>query len=457
MAPQLLIWLYALAGAILLSFMKLLCHFSLAESTHNLPAPVAAGTLRGPPQEPVESRTHLNPTELLRFLVLFCQWMLLVAGLSGVQWPETVGVPLQVLAYVWAPASPESASVECLLQIASNAGSRVPMGVAKVIFCLGMPLAMLALLLLLEVCIIAVKRWRHPRQTIYIVDRLISTTMVVVFFFLPSLVRTTFSLFTCVSIDQPVQAPYKATAVGSYWVYDTAQLCYSGYHRGLALGLGIPLLFVIVLGLPAAVAVLMLRNRHQLKDPAFSRHYGFLLNGYKASACYWEAVVMLETIILSAAVVFGPTLGPFYQSLIMTLCMATIMVLLVAVRPYVQRQANVVALQSAGCLLLTAFIAQSFLPYGDVNPGRVYGIIIGAVLLLVNAAFVGFVLWKLAAVIDWNGVKLRLVQYKREAAACIKCESTIPAVVYGQTPDGSTQPNRARRWPKESESGPARL
>jgi hypothetical protein len=61
-----------------------------------------------------------------------------------------------------------------------------------------------------------------------------SSAMVVCFFFMPLILRSTFGWFACIPIDAPVAAPYVAGAVGSFWLHDPDQLCYQGYHRAWA-------------------------------------------------------------------------------------------------------------------------------------------------------------------------------------------------------------------------------
>lgn len=379
---QVLIGLYIVAAVVMLCLMKLLCHLSLSDN-----------------QQALASGSELGAAEIIKFLVLYSQWLLLVGSMHGVPWPEMVAVPLQALGWVWALGSPDSISIGCLLQTAATA---VPLPVARLLFYLGMPVAMLVVLLLVEGCIIAAYHYLSVKTRFSVVDRLAATFMVVAFFFLPTFMRIVFSFFSCVPIDTPVDAPYEAAAVGAFWVHDVNQLCYSGYHRAWSLGLGLPLLLIFCLGLPGSAAVFMLRNRSRLSEPSFLQHYGFLYRMYKPSCCYWEAVLMLQTITLVAVSVFGLTLGSFNQTIVINSCLTVTGVLLTAAKPHRKRQANVIALQGVGCLMLASYVAQSLLPYGDIKPAAVYGVVMGVVLILVNIAFVAPLIWKLLNYIQWK-------------------------------------------------------
>eukprot|EP00879_Flechtneria_rotunda_P002277 GHRR01002468.1.p1 GENE.GHRR01002468.1~~GHRR01002468.1.p1 ORF type:complete len:306 (+),score=67.24 GHRR01002468.1:273-1190(+) len=230
--------------------------------------------------------------------------------------------------------------------------------------------------------------------------------MVAAFLFIPSVARTMLSLFACVPLDKDSSEPYCAAAVGRYWVLDMSQQCFEGYHAAWAFALGIPLLFVLAVALPLGISLFMWHNRHNLTMPCLRRHYGFLYRQYRPSCRYWEAVVVLQTLLLVAAGVFGVTLGPYYQAIVMNAALAFVFALLWVARPHLHQQTGTVALQSIACLLLTGFAALSFLPYGvvslDDTQFETYGVIMGVIVLLVNLAFLASVLWQLINLVDWS-------------------------------------------------------
>eukprot|EP00879_Flechtneria_rotunda_P025546 GHRR01027151.1.p1 GENE.GHRR01027151.1~~GHRR01027151.1.p1 ORF type:complete len:357 (-),score=77.56 GHRR01027151.1:267-1184(-) len=230
--------------------------------------------------------------------------------------------------------------------------------------------------------------------------------MVATFLFIPSVARTALSLFACVPVDKASSEPYCAAAVGRYWVLDMGQQCFEGYHAAWAYALGIPLLFVLAVALPLGISLFMWQNRHNLTVPWFSRHYGFLYRQYRPSCCYWEAVVVLQTLLLVAVGVFGVTLGPYYQAIVMNAALALVFALLLVVQPHLHQQTGTVALQGIACLLLTGYITQSLLPYGVVRSDdtqfETYGVVMGVVVLIVNLAFLASVLWQLIKLVDWS-------------------------------------------------------
>jgi hypothetical protein len=156
--------------------------------------------------------------------------------------------------------------------------------------------------------------------------------MMIVFFVLPSIVCSCFGLFACFNIDQPAQPPNMLLAVGSCWVHDTDQLCFVSWHRSLAIGLGIPLLLFVCF-VPCFILYRTLPNRAMLGNALWLQHYGFLVQEYKPSCRFWEAVVAAQTLLLVAISVFSYTLSPFYQAVLMNVAVAVIWLLLAVVRP----------------------------------------------------------------------------------------------------------------------------
>ncbi|KAF6259507.1 hypothetical protein COO60DRAFT_1460131 [Scenedesmus sp. NREL 46B-D3] len=385
MKPAAIITLYVVSGIVLLGCIKLLLHLTLADNF---------AAQHGETQP---------PAELMRCLVLYSQRMLIVASL-GLDWPATMEYPLRVLAWVWATSSPETLSVDCILPV----DSRLPLAVQRVLFYLGIPVVMLVALLIIEMLSLkrcCVRRRRRPRTAIRLVHRLGSTAMAVLFFFLPSLQRTVFGLFACIPLDQPASPPYVAIAVGSFWVFDTSTLCFGeGWHKALALGLGVLMIALLCVVLPAVIIYTTLSHTKRLGDASFGRSWGFLTHAYHPKTCWWEAVVVCENAVLVAISVFGVNLGPFYQCLLMVAALLLMSQLQLGFRPYLRAQTGRAMAQGTHCLLLTALAGHSFLAYGPVQPGIAYGLALGAVLLLVNLVYACSVVWQLLSLVDWLGM-----------------------------------------------------
>ncbi|KAF6253513.1 hypothetical protein COO60DRAFT_407655 [Scenedesmus sp. NREL 46B-D3] len=382
-----IIGLYVAGGVVLLAFIKLLCHFTLAENAQ----PQAGG-----------DKQHV--AVLLRCLVLYSQWMLLVASIN-IDWPPSISYPMQILGWVWAPSNPETVSIDCLL----SASVGVPVAVQRVVFYISMPVVMLTVLLLLEATVF--RATSTPSiAAVSTADQLGSNAMVIVFFFFPGVLRTVFGFFACVPLDRPVDAPHTAAAVGAFWVYDVSVVCFEpGWHRALSLGLGLPLAVLLCIGLPAAIVFITVSNRKHLDDAKFRRHWGFLTRSYSDARCWWEAVVVCQTTVLVTIHAFGVNMGALYQSVVMTAAFGTQLYLLMALRPYAYRPAGQAMLRGLQCLLLTSYVGLTFQlasrpVNSEVQPSAAYGLVMGAVLVLVNVVYICSVLWQLVRHVEWREV-----------------------------------------------------
>jgi hypothetical protein len=199
MRPAALVALYVTRALVLLAFIKVLCHVTLAENFQ---------AQQDETKEPVSI--------LLKCLVLYSQWLLLVASLN-IDWPASIAYPFLMLAWFWAPSNPETLSIDCLLSESSS----VPTAAQRVLFYVGVPVVLLVLLLLLELLSSQLRRNRFNTAAT-LKDRLGSSAMVVLFFFLPGMLRVVFGLFACMPLDKHVHPPYTASAVGSFWVMMSA-------------------------------------------------------------------------------------------------------------------------------------------------------------------------------------------------------------------------------------------
>jgi hypothetical protein len=65
-------------------------------------------------------------------------------------------------------------------------------------------------------------------------------------------------------------------------------------------------------------------------------------------------------------------------------------------------------LRGVQCLLLTSYVGLTFQltsrSVNDVQPSATYGIVMGAVLVLANVAYVCSVLWQQVRHVDWQGI-----------------------------------------------------
>jgi hypothetical protein len=224
------------------------------------------------------------------------------------------------------------------------------------------------------------------------------------FFFWPMLSRTVLSMFACMRLDNPVQPPYVANAVGLWWELDMNQQCLTGYHRTWALAVGVSGELLVCIVLPAALAAFTWRNRSPLDDSYFQLHYGFLTRSYRRNRAWYKAVVCFQTSAVVAVSIFSARTQIYCQVLALTGAFLVMGLLLAVLKPHATRAAGHVALHSMGCLAVTSYVALTLLPYGSSQPSLAYVRAAGALLLCLNLGFIASVLWKLARLVQWQQI-----------------------------------------------------
>ena len=125
------------------------------------------------------------------------------------------------------------------------------------------------------------------RPVLLVVRKLPVTLLVLAFYAYPTMLRASLSFFACLRIDrvQPeVQLPSGATAplnhTHGYWVSDIQQHCFAGYHKGWALGLGVPSLLFWCVAVPVAMGVGLFLCRVKADSESFCEHFGFLYRSW---------------------------------------------------------------------------------------------------------------------------------------------------------------------------------
>jgi len=344
-------------------------------------------------------------TILLLLLLFACaQYLVLVASMP-VKWPVTLHWPFELLTWFYATASSHVLSIECMLR------PRVgfPVSMQKLVVDLSMPLLLLVVLLCIEAILYQVWKWRQHRVgPLLPPGHAVRAAIVASFFFTPFVTRTVLHLFACVQLDEQRAPPERAEAVGQWWVGDMNQQCHQGYHKVWSLALGLPLALLLCLGLPIAIATSTWRHRHRLAEPSFQSRFSFLTRSYRPSCCWWEAVVLVETVLLCLCTAYAAVLGTYFQSLLMMAAFALMFVLVLVIQPHQNAVIGRVALQGYGTLFITAYCILTLLDQPDdmYRPGHAphpaYGWFIGAAVLLCNVLHIGYCLWQLMRAVNWS-------------------------------------------------------
>ena len=155
-------------------------------------------------------------------------------------------------------------------------------------------------------------------------DKFIVTVTAIIFLMYPTMCEKAFAMFSCKTIGGI-----------DYLQVDLEEPCYESRHLSMILLLGLPQLFLYVLGLPLLVLKFLKRNRADLfKNPVVLTRWGLFFKGYKEDRYYWELVITLRKVCVVALSVFGRELGVQRQSLVVILLLLACIVLEIVGQPF---------------------------------------------------------------------------------------------------------------------------
>ena len=137
----------------------------------------------------------------------------------------------------------------------------------------------------------------------------------------------TFSLFACRSVCDN----------GTYLRADLDVKCGEGKQLIYALGLGIPMLLIYVIGLPvtAYVKVLSMKRKSQIIDRDHPDHkiFGMFYSAFRKKIWWWEGTVAARKIVIAMIGIFGAEMESMQIHLTLMLVVCVILIT-ASVRPF---------------------------------------------------------------------------------------------------------------------------
>eukprot|EP00347_Sterkiella_histriomuscorum_P024148 403332142 len=183
-----------------------------------------------------------------------------------------------------------------------------------------------------------------------IINKVMSTLVILLFLVHPSLVQYMFSNFQCKAID------------GDYRVLDDLEvICWDNAHNFFSLFIAAPSIIVWGLGIPFFAFVLLRRNQSKLESIETRQKLGFLYRGYKFEQYYWEIVIMYRKIMLVFVQVFISQYGIIAQALIVFVLLTIFIVINMKKRPFATTDLNDLETLSLLSSLVTIYCGIFFL------------------------------------------------------------------------------------------------
>jgi hypothetical protein len=390
-----------------------------------------AWTVRCTWKDNAEGSAGLRPSDFLKVLVQYLQYLVIVGSVSWPR-PDFLRQLFNLSSVVFGAASGQVLSLDCWLRWVSGYASNmvrisVPLAIQRQLVYVVAPFAVFLAVLSVEAMASVLQKWwrkcgeqciaghsrrRRPAAAaaaapLLVVQMLPVTALVVAFFAYPSLLRASFTMFACLPIDTPLGADRDASIPAAakfldhpqgYWIADITQKCFEGWHLGWVLGLGVPAVLVLCVGVPVALFVLLKINRSKAQQESFRIHFGFLYRNYRPQLMWWEAVWAVQTILLCLIGSFHFTLQAYYSVLLLMLVFLMSAALQAMYRPYAHEKLHLMHVTSTSCLLLTCQGALVMFPVdavaASISPMHTA---VAVLLLAMNVGFILLCLYTIAA------------------------------------------------------------
>jgi len=297
------------------------------------------------------------------------------------RWPDPL---LSMLSFsnTAAAAGTSLVSFNCIQQ------DSLPVSRLRTLFVILLPLGILLLASATwgAVKLFTVTSWAEVRT------RSIISAVVVAYLFYTPVSQVTVQLLTCVDISGQ-----------SRLQMDPDILCDSGENRGWQFGAAVPLLVFYMLGMPAAVFVLL---RHPDIDTAslrIRREYGLLYLGYRDQAQWYEVVILLRKAVFAVTLVLLAPQGLLRQLAAGTAILLASAITVLHLEPYVNPAFNSLEAASIALSLLTQ-LGGMFLVHNTDDSGSVTDtttelpgdataqVVVTLLVTVLNALFVFFML-----------------------------------------------------------------
>jgi hypothetical protein len=157
------------------------------------------------------------------------------------------------------------------------------------------------------------------------VDKVIATVITLIYLLYPTLCGAAFSLISCKQIG--LQHTYLSE--------DLQIECFAREHWYWFGFLCVPALAILIVGIPLTASMLLWRARKKLHRRYIRFRFSILFIGYEDSAFYWEVVVAVRKLTVSAISVFLLHVDTATQVLTAELFVVGVLVLHLHVQPYI--------------------------------------------------------------------------------------------------------------------------
>lgn len=402
-----------------------------------------AVTVRFTWQDNKENDNSLRPSDLVKVLVSYLQYMVIISTIS-VPWPAFLVTLYASATVVFGAASGQALSLDCLLQHYGVGKYVLPIAIQRqLVYFLAAVGNYVSVALLLYAGHLAKRAW-HAISTRgagasavsgsskpFDGTKLLVAIPVVLFFAYPTLCKAALTFFACLRIDDANVQPHPEFSLfnhtkGYFVGGDIQQECWIGWHRSWALGLGVPSVLLFCVCVPLGMFFFLWANKGRVADPDFRKYFGFLYRNYTTSTgttttnrmVWFESVWAIQTVLMTAVSVFHFTLQAYNALLLLGLVLLVSAVVQVVAKPYAQHRLHRLHLASTLCLILNVWCALAFFSCTGRSSSACfvdYHTAVGAVMVALDALFMAWCVYEICVAAmpllqSWGQTTTELVQ-----------------------------------------------
>lgn len=109
------------------------------------------------------------------------------------------------------------------------------------------------------------------------------------------------------------------------------------------------------IGIPVSAFVVLHQSKDLLETERVRARYGFLYNGFRAKAYFWESTIMLRKLAIVAVGTVLSRWGTILQAYVLIFLLLLFVVWSASYRPYSRRVLNCIEVYSLSCSLLSVY------------------------------------------------------------------------------------------------------
>ena len=208
----------------------------------------------------------------------------------------------------------------------------------------------------------------------FIKEKIIGSVVVQVFFFQPSIVKYTFSMFNCTELD-----------AGSNFLNENLDIeCWKKQHLVYALAVALPSLMIWCVVIPSWLLIVLRKERNSLGEISEMLKFGFLYKEFRQDKFYWEFFTMFRKLLMICANVFLKNTSIVLQGLITFFIIFVGFLFQDRLKPYKYDQLNKMENWSILASAITIYTGMMFI--GGVSDS--WSIFLQVILITTNLLFI---------------------------------------------------------------------